>query len=359
MFNNFINSCPIMLNIKDYILELEYLQPNYCASKIAIFDLDNTIIKYDKMKTTTCTILYENMINKIQNLHKNKFLIVIISNQNILLKNNTIDLFKTRINGLFNLINVPIYFIGSLRYSYFRKPSNGMFLHLLNKLEKTKNDMKSCALVNYHINGIIDIDNTFSLYEIVKKFDKIFYVGDSAGRNTDFSDVDIKFALNSCIDFYLPEEFINNELTVLKPYINTTIIEIQNIKKLTKPSQINWNNIVKSHDIFFLYGLQYTGKTHFVNKYLKNSIYYINCNDEQYIKKIIANKRYCCLYFNHKQWIIKTLSNLSQLSEEHKITENLFSKNSLKFFDKILLVDFVYDCSTFVGIKKLIANQFL
>lgn len=348
-----------MLNIEDYILELEYLQPNYCASKIAIFDLDNTIIEYDEMKTATCTILYKNMINKIQSLYKSGFLIVIISNQNILLKNNIIDLFKIRINQVFNLINVPMYFIGSLRYSYFRKPSNGMFLYLLNKLEKTKSDMKDCSLLNYYTNRTIDIDDTFSLCEIVRRFDKIFYVGDSAGRNTDFSDVDIKFALNSYIDFYLPEEFISNELSILKPYINPTIIETKNIKKLTKESEINWNNLAKSYDVFFLYGLQYTGKTYFVNKYLKNSTYYINCNNEHHIKKIITTKNYCCLYFNHEEWIIKALFNLSQLSEERKITENLFDKNSLKFFNKILLVDFVYDCSTFTGIKKAIANQLL
>ena len=37
-----------------------------------------------------------------------------------------------------------------------------------------------------------------------------FYVGDSAGRNNDAGDADIKFALNIGIKYYTPDEYYDN-----------------------------------------------------------------------------------------------------------------------------------------------------
>ena len=41
----------------------------------------------------------------------------------------------------------------------------------------------------------------------IKKLADIFFVGDSAGREGDYSDFDLKFAQNCGISFFTPEEY--------------------------------------------------------------------------------------------------------------------------------------------------------
>lgn len=54
--------------------------------------------------------------------------------------------------------------------------------------------------------------------------DVAFYVGDAAGRPSDHSDVDRRFAHNICIPYYLPEEVFNDAFDVKNfiPVIHTT-----------------------------------------------------------------------------------------------------------------------------------------
>ncbi|GME85124.1 unnamed protein product [Ambrosiozyma monospora] len=69
-------------------------------------------------------------------------------------------------------------------HSSFRKPGIGMF-------EQLKRDLSDGVGID---GGLIDME-------------KSFYVGDAAGRKSDFSDSDKKFAENVGLKFYTPEEF--------------------------------------------------------------------------------------------------------------------------------------------------------
>ncbi|GMG21283.1 unnamed protein product [Ambrosiozyma monospora] len=73
-------------------------------------------------------------------------------------------------------------------HSSFRKPGIGMF-------EQLKMDLGDGVGVGVGIDGVL-ID-----------MEKSFYVGDAAGRKSDFSDSDKKFAENVGLKFYTPEEF--------------------------------------------------------------------------------------------------------------------------------------------------------
>ncbi len=159
----------------------DYVKNHSC--KIASFDLDNTLIRHknDARLTNSNTgwSLVYGVKNKLKELVENDYKIVIITNQcGSKFDHNE---FHKKISNVVKELDVPLQVIVCTESGYCKKPSVGMWRLLeLN-------------------NGSIKIDTT-----------KSFYVGDAAGRSSDVSDMDYKFAINNKIKFYIPDEYFDD-----------------------------------------------------------------------------------------------------------------------------------------------------
>lgn len=198
------------------------------------FDLDSTLIKFN-LKTDEFELQYDNIINKLKDL-SNIYNIVIITNQN----HDKYDLFESKIKKLLKLFeknNIYICIYVATKKDFYRKPN----INIVSIIEK-------------------DYDNKLK-----------YYCGDACGRNKDFSDTDLKFALNLSISIFTPEYIFCND--------KTSRINIDNIKypKLNN-KKYNFNYIPNHKDMVIMVGYPGSGKSTIAQlvqeKGLLNNIYY-------------------------------------------------------------------------------------
>lgn len=201
---------------------------------IVLFDLDDTLIKFD-LKSSDYIILYENTINKLRELAK-KNNIVIISNQKQLNKKEMYDLFIIKIKKFFSALKINIEIYISIQNDKYRKPNTGLY------------------------------------YKMIEKYvGKLrYYCGDAVGRKGDFTDTDLKFALNLNIPIRTPEEIFLNKSIQLK-FIR--------YPKLNK-KHYNFEYIPKSKEMIIMIGYPGSGKSTIANTifeigYCKNILYKI------------------------------------------------------------------------------------
>ena len=217
-------------------------------SKIAAYDMDGTLIKtksglvfpkdYDDWQ-----LLYIDVPNKLKELHKNSYKIVIFTNQASIGsgKVNT-NSFKNKLKNIVQRIGVPMQIFIATGNSIYRKPAPGMW----QKLEE------------YNDSVPIDKDNSF-------------YVGDAAGRiknwapgkKKDHSLADRLLALNLGLKFYTPEEHFrgHQQAQYILPAFNPTNLSSKEIctgSSLTSSSQ----------EIILMVGCPGSGKSHFVRNHL-------------------------------------------------------------------------------------------
>ncbi|KAK1350944.1 DNA kinase/phosphatase Pnk1 [Hamiltosporidium tvaerminnensis] len=310
--------------------------------KIAAFDLDNTIINNLPNRAAEdergWVFRYKNVISKMNNLHTEGYLVVILSNQSGLILAGTVSKFKRKIKRIMKNFNFPVIFIAALYKDFYRKPSIGMFNFL----------------VEYHIlDGNIDHKNSF-------------YVGDAAGRShlpfNDHSDCDIKFAYNANIEFYTPEEFFDEQP---KSHKNIEFFKIDSYRNEISFDTKNFINF----DIIFVYGnaVKYCGKTHFSKKYFQNfsilrnpqgisktneKIIFFDVYDENLIKKVIRNRKIQNIgvfHLSYDKKVLKYLKRLGELSgkKSESLIENC-NENFSSFFDiPIISVPFIFDDTDF------------
>ena len=212
--------------------------------KIASFDLDNTIINTKSNKTFGINkddwYIKIEVLNKLKELYNDHYRIIIFTNQGgiysgRLNKNEFIE----KCNNIMNYINLPLIIVASLADDLNRKPRIGMW-QLIHK--------------NYYSD--INIDSSF-------------YCGDAAGRSSDFSCSDYKFALNLNITFYTPEQLFNNnhmqDHKIIdfnpKEYFNTSSILNNEIFNIIKYYQYN---------MIILVGSPSCGKSTFCAKYFSD-----------------------------------------------------------------------------------------
>ena len=86
----------------------------------------------------------------------------------------------------------------------------------------------------------------------------IFYVGDAAGRHTDFSSSDAKFAFNCGIHFYTPEQFFLDRKE-----------SIPNIPRLRKPKSVALKKDIPEQTVVLLVGKPGVGKSTLAKKLAK------------------------------------------------------------------------------------------
>lgn len=229
-------------------------------SKIASFDLDKTLIKTKgknefPKNEDDWQFLYTSIPSKLKKLVKDGYRIVIFSNQNGFTRKNAKknaklkeSQFKTKINNIFKILDIPIIIFCAIEKDNFRKPCKGMWNRFLEKYNNT------------------DID-----------YDNSFYCGDAAGRpegwkynvKKDFSDSDRKFALNCNLKFYTPDEYFMNE----KPAIFKLVSDPNTLKDkkdlpLFEPSDKPLIPEDKHVEMIIFVGYPGSGKSHFAKKYL-------------------------------------------------------------------------------------------
>lgn len=163
--------------------------------KIAIFDLDYTLIKTKSGKLfpvdySDWQFLYNNIPSKLKDLSK-EYTIIILSNQLGISKGKVDkDKFISKINRIKNKLNIPLIFYIATHDDNYRKPRIGFI---------------------DHFKSLVDDFDSFLLEES-------FYVGDMAGRiktnkfKKDKYDTDRKLAQNIGVKFYTPEKyFLGND----------------------------------------------------------------------------------------------------------------------------------------------------
>jgi DNA 3'-phosphatase len=179
------------------------------------FDFDDTLIsKSNAILSYVCNIL--------QSLHNCS--IIIFSNQ----KNVSISKITERIQIFKSAVNIPFIAYFSLTDDSSRKPDTGMFL-------KFKLQYPNCKILKF--------------------------VGDAAGRATDFSDSDCIFAKNCNLEFTVPESF----------FYPGKIISFEN----TEFTDL----ISKNKTVIFLIGYPASGKSTFALQLYNRYNYKIINND--------------------------------------------------------------------------------
>nr|KYP42774.1 hypothetical protein KK1_035804 [Cajanus cajan] len=165
------------------------------SSKIAAFDFDGCLAKtaVNRVGANAWSLMHSSIPDKLQSLYNDGYKLVIFTNESNIerWKNKrqvAVDSKIGRLNQFIEKVKVPVQvFIAcglgksgkAQEDDLFRKPKPGMWY-----------------LMEQHFNSGIAID-----------IDQSFYVGDAAGRESDHSDADIKFAEAIGLKFYVPEEY--------------------------------------------------------------------------------------------------------------------------------------------------------
>lgn len=216
-------------------------------SKIAGFDIDNTIIRTKSGRTFPVDkddwkILFPEVKEALQKAHKNGFKVVFFTNQSGI-GGGVRDLndFKSKVEAIIGELCVPVQVFISLYKDKYRKPITGMWDRLV------END-----------NDNLPIDKSQSIF-----------VGDAAGRpkegkrKKDFSCSDRLFAMNIGIPFKTPEEY----------FLGAPIATFQMPKfdpsKMDHPTTILPINPT-TQEVVVLVGLQASGKSALVKSRFNN-----------------------------------------------------------------------------------------
>lgn len=154
--------------------------------KVACFDLDFTLIKPKNGRQFSKNIsdweyLNEYVMQTLKKLRSSSWKVVIFTNQK---KTKTSLSFDDLVKKLEHVLPFTPDVYMSYDSDYFRKPMKGMWDEFIS------------------LNGVPET---------------AFYVGDAAGRESDHSDTDRRFAYNIGIPYYLPEEIFNNEFKNFTP----------------------------------------------------------------------------------------------------------------------------------------------
>ena len=151
----------------DFVIRYEHNVKDMKGSKIAGFDLDDTLTRGKDQ------VPLSGVVEKLSSLVKDDYNIIIVSNQKTRHIGDKKLLIK--LERLSLVLGVPFVIFCAREDDEFRKPGNGILTLIPEYLGKME-----------------------------------FFVGDAAGRPGDFSDCDKKFAENSGIPFYTSNEYFSS-----------------------------------------------------------------------------------------------------------------------------------------------------
>ncbi|KAH8407213.1 hypothetical protein KR222_010530 [Zaprionus bogoriensis] len=231
------------------------------SSKIAGYDMDGTIITTKSgnvfPKTTSdWQIIYPEVPEKLQRLHKGGFKICFFTNQGGIARGKIkLDDFKVKVKDIVRKLDVPIQVFIAIGNGHYRKPLPGMWEHLKAKM----ND-------NVPIN-----------------LERCFFVGDAAGRpetgkgvskqRKDHSLADRLFAANIGVPFFTPEEHFLNRRTEQwnKPGFEPSSV-LDTVDQFEPPA-VEFDK--QQCELLIVVGLPGSGKSHFCAEVLSPKGYSI------------------------------------------------------------------------------------
>ncbi|KAH8381642.1 hypothetical protein KR093_010242 [Drosophila rubida] len=219
------------------------------SNKIAGYDMDGTIIKTKSgnvfpKNTEDWQIIYPEVPDKLQRLHKDGFKICFFTNQAGIARGKVnLDDFKVKVKNIVKKLNVPVQVFVAIGNGYYRKPLPGMWEHLKHEMNEN----------------------------VAIKEERCFFVGDAAGRpetgkgvtkqRKDHSLADRLFAANIGVSFYTPEvHFLNRRVEQWnKPEFEPSSVLAETPQ--FEPSDVEFDS--KKCEMIIVVGLPGSGKSHF------------------------------------------------------------------------------------------------
>jgi bifunctional polynucleotide phosphatase/kinase len=260
------------------------------TNKLACFDLDCTLINTKSGNTfpideNDWEFFNDKVISKLTELYNDGFCIVIFSNQKGLSNGKqSPGKWISKIELIAKQLKVPFRCFASISSDIYRKPFPTLYLDLIE-------DYK-----NIHTSS--------------------FYCGDAAGRPNDFSNTDLKFALNCKLKFMFPEElFANKKIKIPKVIYN---IDFDN---LNKNDTTTFTPVKK--EMIIMSGVPGSGKSTFVKKHLEPANYIrINMDTlKTKVKCIKETVKYLklndCIVIDNTNFTKKSRAEYIKLAKEH------------------------------------------
>jgi bifunctional polynucleotide phosphatase/kinase len=267
---------------------------------VYLFDLDYTLIKTKSGKKfpiskTDWELLYPNIPEKFANMKD--CLVGIISNQKGLKSQSQISDWIEKIVQIRKVLPIDFVF-GSLSDDRFRKPMYGSWEYIK----------------NYFVG--IDWDNLTELK-------KIYYIGDAFGRPGDFSDTDVKYALNCGFKFKTPEVFFSIDKSEKTGNITYPIIkyftpgeQTQLFDKLFETIQTLIN--FKKKILIITIGLPASGKSFLRKELIKKFDCFAYSNNDDLGQKVQSRMLIKKLSTDH-DYLIDDNTNLNKLELNGKL----------------------------------------
>lgn len=240
---------------------------------IAAYDLDHTIImpKTGKMFTNKKENEWEFLPYIIDNIKrdlalKNSKFMIITNQKNLNKKELEYNIWKLKIESVLATIDIPCIVLASFRDDRYRKPSPYI---LLDNYQFKKTDSFYCGDA-----GGIYVDRNYKAYNKTIHHEK------------DFSDTDLKFALNIGVDFIHRDKYLYNDTSKPSTLIYPDIKAAPTNKTLTTISYNPQPNITPEVVIFV--GAAGCGKSTLSKKYETIGYTIINQDTLKTFKKCIS-----------------------------------------------------------------------
>lgn len=329
--------------------------------KLAMFDLDDTLIKYNHSDTP---YLLPNVVDKLATL--SDYTVLVLSNQlDVADTEDSKKTFKTKLAKMFDQIKIPMIVYCSKERDFNRKPGTGMIETFLKEYEYQRincgNNYTEIVKEIYGIDLAVHNEDKWFLDHFDHK--NSFYVGDAAGRRNDHSDCDLKLAVNMGIAFYTPEMFFANKTIDYKlNYINIRKYVKGGIKTNEKDIEMQELDNLDMYKYIFIYGKGYSAQDIFFGVELnKQQEVIYNCNDIYTIEKYGKNHDAICLHLDYDKNVLRWMKIFSQLTDKDK-NHCILDFNKLKSnndFGKIVDIPFVFDDKKFDNYEKKVSRLLL